>query len=93
VATLPLAIFLTRFSESYDLLHAGLAIPLGAALGALSLALAAGTERRAALSLGRVGGRRTARAGRMLGILGIGLAAAGLVAVAVYALLEYAGTR
>ena len=93
VATLPLAIFLTRFSERYDLLHAGLAIPLGAALGALSLTLAARTERRAALSLGRVSGRRIARAGRMLGILGIGLAAAGLVAVAVYGLLEYAGTR
>jgi hypothetical protein len=29
----------------------------------------------------------------VLGILGIGLAAAGLVAVGVYWLLEYAGTR
>lgn len=93
VATLPVAIFLTRFSESYDLLHAGLAIPLAAALGLLSLALAARTERRTALSLGRVRGEGIARAGRVLGILGIGLAASGVVAVGVYGLLEYAGTR
>ena len=38
--TLPLAVFLTRFSDSYELLHAGFAIPLAAGLGFVALALA-----------------------------------------------------
>ena len=36
VATLPVAIYLTRFSDSYELLHAGFAIPLAAALALLA---------------------------------------------------------
>lgn len=93
VATLPAAIYATRFSESYDLLHAGFAIPVAAALGALALVLAARSGRHRALILGRAGGESVARAGQMLGILGIALAAAGVVSLVVYGLLEYAGTR
>jgi hypothetical protein len=93
VATLPVAVYATRFSDRYDLLHAAFAIPVGAALGVLALALAARAGRRSALSLGRGGRERVARAGRLLGILGLGLAAAGIVSVVVYGLLEYAGTR
>jgi hypothetical protein len=93
VATLPAAVYATRFSESYDLLHAGFAIPVGLALGGLALLLAARARRQRALRLGRSGGERAARLGRVLGLLGIALAAAGLVSLAVYALLEYAGTR
>jgi len=33
VAVLPAAVYLTRFSGKYDLLHAGFAIPVAAALG------------------------------------------------------------
>jgi hypothetical protein len=90
---LPLAVWLTRFSNSYDLLHAGFAIPLGAALGFVSLSLASRARRRGALTLGRGGRQGIARAGRALAILGLGLAAAGVVALGVYGLLEYAGTR
>jgi ABC-type Fe3+ transport system permease subunit len=93
IATLPVAIYLTRFSDSYDLLHAGFAIPLGVVLGLLALSLSRRFRRRSALRLGRGTRDWPARVGRVLGILGIGLAAAGLVAVAVYWLLEYAGTR
>jgi hypothetical protein len=91
-ATLPLAIYATRFSETYELLHAGLAIPAAAAFGIAAIALAGRARRRSALALG--GGRSgVAAAGRVLGIVGICAALAALVALGVYGLLEYAGTR
>jgi hypothetical protein len=93
VASLPLAIYLTRFSESYELLHAAVAIPVAAALGLLAVVLAGRARRRSALSLAGASGSGVASAGRILGVLGLCLAAAGLVALAVYGLLEYAGTR
>lgn len=93
VATLPIAVYLTRFSDAYDLLHAGFAIPVGAGLGLLSVALGRRARRRSALSLGRGGRGGVARAGRVLGMIGICLALAGVVSLAVYGLLEYAGTR
>jgi hypothetical protein len=92
VATLPVAVYLTRFSGAYELLHAGFAIPLGAALGFLALSLARRARRSSALTLAaRVPG--AARVGHVLGLVGVGLALAGVVALAVYGLLEYAGTR
>jgi hypothetical protein len=93
VATLPLAIFLTRFSESYELLHAGFAIPLAAALGFVALGLARRSRRRIALSLSSEPRDRAAVAGRILGIAGICLALAAVVALGVYGLLEYVGSR
>lgn len=92
IATLPFAIYLTRFSESYDLLHAGFAIPVAAALGLVSLALARRARMRSALTLeGRKPG--PARVGQVLGFIGLCMAAAGLVALGVYGLLEYVGSR
>jgi hypothetical protein len=94
VATLPVAVYLTRFSDSYDLLHSGFAIPLAAALGVVALLLARRAQVRASLSLTGEGARsRAATAGRILGILGLCLAASGLVALGVYGLLEYVGSR
>jgi hypothetical protein len=93
VVALPLAVYLTRFSETYELLHAGFAIPLGALFGFLATRLARRASRRQALILGPDGGLAVARIGRVLGIVGICLALAGIVALAVYGLLEYAGTR
>jgi hypothetical protein len=94
VATLPVAVYLTRFSDSYDLLHAGFAIPVASALGVAALLLARRARVRASLSLTGEGGRsRAAAAGRILGILGLCLAASGLVALGVYGLLEYVGSR
>jgi hypothetical protein len=93
VATLPVAVYLTRFSETYELVHAGFAIPVGAVLGVLSIRLAGRASRRSALTLGRGGRVDMARIGRVLGMVGICLALAGVVALAVFALLEYAGRR
>jgi hypothetical protein len=55
--------------------------------------LARGALRHDDVRLGRAGGRRLARLGRALGVLGLALAATCLVAVAVYGLLTYLGER
>jgi hypothetical protein len=92
-ATMPVAILATRYSESYDLLHAGWAIPIGVVLGIVALRLARGAIRRDDVTLGRAGGRGAARLGRALGVLGLALAATCLVALGVYGLLTYLGER
>ena len=92
-ATLPLAVFLTRFSDSYELLHAGFAIPLAVAFGLVALALARRARIRTRVSLSGGGGSGLATAGRVLGVIGLCLAASGLVALGVYGLLEYVGSR
>ena len=93
LATMPLAILATRYSEAYELIHAGFAIPVGLLLGVLAIGVARGALRHDDLRLGRAGGRNVARVARGLGVLGIALAATGLVALAVYGLLTYLGER
>jgi hypothetical protein len=93
-ATLPLAVFLTRFSDRYELLHAGFAIPLAVAFGLVALALARHARIRTRVSLsGSAGGGGLATAGRVLGVIGLCMAASALVALGVYGLLEYVGSR
>ena len=92
VATLPLAVYATRFSNNYDLLHSGFAVPIAALFGVAAIALARRAERRSSLRLS--GGRpRTAALGRVLGVTGLCVAASALVALGVYGLLEYVGSR
>jgi hypothetical protein len=92
-ATMPVAILATRYSESYDLLHAGFAIPVAVILGALAIGLGRGALRHDDMRLGRAGGRAAARLGRALGVLGISLASTCAVALAVYGILTYLGER
>ena len=92
-ATMPVAVIATRYSESYDLLHAGWAIPVGVVLGIIALRLAHGAMRRDDVTLGRAGGRGAARVGKALAVLGLALAATCLVALGVYGLLTYLGER
>ena len=87
------AILATRYSGSYELLHAGFAIPLAVLLGAVAIGLARSALRLDDMRLGRAGGRRSARLGRALGVLGISLAATCAVALAVYGILTYLGER
>ena len=91
--TLPLAVFLTRFSDAYDLLHAGFAIPVAAGLGLTALALARRARLRKRVSLSAGAGGGVATAGRVLGVVGLCMAASALVALGVYELLEYVGSR
>lgn len=93
VLTMPLAIYLTRYSVAYTLLDAGFAIPLAVVLGAIALVLSRRARLQRAVSLSAARGGRAATAGRILGIVGLCMGAAGLVSLGVYWLLEYAGTR
>ncbi len=93
VVTLPVAIYLTRYSDSYELLDSAVAIPVAAALAFVALGLASRARRRAPVVFGGPSGGGPARAGRLLGILGLCIVASALVALGVYGLLEYAGSR
>jgi hypothetical protein len=93
VAALPVAVFATRYSESYDLLHAGFAIPLGLALGIAAVLAARRARRRQALSLREAEAVRGAGLGWALGVAGIAVAASATVALAVYGVLTYLGER
>jgi hypothetical protein len=86
---MPLAIIGTRYSSSYELLQAGFAIPLAAGLGIAAVVLARKARRYEQATLGRVGGAKWGRVGRLLGILGICMAASATIAVAVYELLNH----
>jgi hypothetical protein len=93
VATLPLAVYATRFSDTYELLHAGWAIPIAVVLGVVALALARRSRVQSSVSLAPSRGPGAAGVGRFLGILGLCMAASALVALGVYGLLEYVGSR
>ena len=88
VATMPVAIAATRWSERYDLLHAAAAIPLGALLGIATIRLARRARSRLAPTLGHPRGSRTARLGRVLGLLGFLLALTAAGSLAVYEVLK-----
>ena len=88
VATMPVAIAATRWSDQFELLQAGFAIPLGAALGLLAIALARRARSRLAPTLGHPKGTRTARLGRFLGLLGFLLALTAAGSLAVYWILS-----
>lgn len=90
---MPVAIGATRYSDSYDLLHAAFAIPIALALGLAAVLVA----RRARLTgsglLTTRTGSRSAATGWALGVCGIALGSSALVAIAVYGLLTYLGER
>jgi hypothetical protein len=87
--TMPLAILGTRYSSSYELLQAGFAIPLAAALGIAAIVLARKARKIEQVTLGRAGGAKRGRIGRILGTLGLCMAASATIAVAVYGVLVW----
>ena len=93
VLTLPAAIYVTRYAESFELMDAAYAIPVGAVLGVAAIALARRARREGSIRLGGSEQNGVARAGRLLAVAGICIALAGVVSLAVYGLLEYAGNR
>jgi hypothetical protein len=87
-AALPAAIAATRWSDAYELLHAAAAIPVAAVLGLVAVLLARRARSRLAPTLGHPRGTRTARAGRLLGLLGFLLALTAAGSLAVYEVLK-----
>lgn len=93
-ATLPAAVFATRYSGSYDLLHAGFAIPLALAFGIGALLGVRRARRMQSLSLRpEAGETRGLGLAWALGVAGIALASSATVALAVYGVLTYLGER
>jgi hypothetical protein len=88
LATLPAAVVAARESDDLTLVEAGIAVPVAALLALFALWLARRARRRADRTLDRVGGRSAARAGKLLGGLGLYLAATAALALGVYALLS-----
>ena len=89
VAALPAAIALAQVSARFKLTQAAAGAPVAAFLGLAALLLARRAHRRSERTLGRVGGVGAARAGRILGVLGLCLAASGAIAIGFYELLVH----
>jgi uncharacterized integral membrane protein len=87
VAVLPAAIVVAEREERFDLIEAGYAVPAALVLGLAAVLLARGARRRVERTLGRVGGLRLARAGRILGVLAIMLGLSGAISLGVYLVL------
>jgi hypothetical protein len=88
VAAVPAAIAAAEALGRIELLDAAAAVPVAFVLAVAALVLARGARQRVERTLGRAGGRRTAFVGKALGLLGLGLALSGTIAVGFYAFLE-----
>jgi hypothetical protein len=88
LATLPAAVVAAGRSDELTLVEAGVAVPVAALFALLGLWLARRARRRADRTLDRVGGRGTARVGKVLSGLGLYVAATAALALGVYALLS-----
>jgi hypothetical protein len=82
----------TEVRDDLELAEAGVSVPAAFLLSALAVWLARRARRGLDRTLGRIGGARMARTGRLLGWFGIYLALTGAVALGVYAYLEYVAT-
>jgi hypothetical protein len=89
VAAVPAAGGLAEWHEDLELVDAWPAVPVGFVLSALAVRLARRARRSLERTLGRIGGERAARAGRVLGWLGVYIALTAAVALGVYAYLEF----
>jgi hypothetical protein len=83
------AIAVTETRDDLRLLHAGVAVPVAFVCSLLAILLARRARRNLERTLGRVGGERLGRTGRVLGWIGLYLALIGAASLAVYAYLEF----
>jgi hypothetical protein len=90
---MPLAVYLTGLTSAYQLKDVWVGIPVSALLGILAMSLARRARRRNAVLLSGGSGVGLARAGRVLGAVGVCMACATLVAFAVLGLLDYVGSH
>jgi hypothetical protein len=87
VLAIPCGLALAAYSSRVDLIYASACIPLAALLGLLALALSRSARRYSQITLGRIGGLGLARAGSILGLLALYLAAMGVLSVGFFGLL------
>ena len=86
---MPAAVAVAEWRDELELVEAGYAVPAAFVLSAAAVWLARRGRRSLHRTLGRAGGERAARAGRVLGWLGVYIGLTAAVALAVYAYLEY----
>jgi len=84
VAAIPVGIWITNYRNDLRLIHAGWAVPVAAVFGLVAVRLARRARRKLERTVGRAGGARAARLGRILGWLGLYLALIGAIALAFY---------
>jgi hypothetical protein len=84
---MPGGVVLARESERVTLRLATISIAIALALGWFAIILARRARERIELTLGRAGGANTARAGRLLGIVGVLLGLTAALAVGFWGLL------
>jgi hypothetical protein len=89
VLAIPVAVAVTESRGDLRLKHAGFAVPVAFVLSLLGVFCARRGSRNFERTLGRVGGRGLARAGRILGWIGIYMALVGAASLGVWAYLEY----
>ena len=84
---IPTGLALAAYSSMVDLIHVAGAIPLAAVLGIVAIVLSRSARKHSQISLGRIGGTGSARAGWILGMLGLYLAATAALSVGFFGLL------
>lgn len=88
VAAIPAGILAARKLEQVKLLDSSWSIVVAVLLGWWAIILARRGRERLQITLGRAGGKGAARAGRLLGILGILLAITAALALGFWGLLS-----
>lgn len=83
----PAGVYAARRSDAVTLINSSGTVALAAVFGISAMVLARRGRERAAITLGRAGGERTAQIGRLLGILGICVGITGALALGFYGLL------
>ncbi|MEK6274002.1 MAG: hypothetical protein AABM30_01530 [Actinomycetota bacterium] len=84
-----MAALATESRRDLRLVHAGVAVPVAAVLAIAAIRVARRARVRLERTLGRAGGERTARVGRILGWLALYLALIASISLGVYAVEYY----
>lgn len=89
LAAMPVGLAATQSRGELRLVHAGFSVPLAAILAILAIRLARRARRRLARTLGRAGGERSARVGRVLGWVALYFALIASISLGAYAVEFY----
>jgi hypothetical protein len=92
LATLPAAIAVTERLDGLSLVESGFAIPAAILLSLGAVVIGRRVRRRSRQTLAALPGARIARAGRILGYVGLYIALTAALAVGFYGVLTYVST-